>query len=184
MKKAAKVLAVIFGVLMIAAGISCLFQPAYTSLILGYALGLSMVFDAVGGFIYWHNEKKEGNADGWMLTSAILSAVFGFFILNNIILKGIVDLFIIYYFAVWLLCHGILDIVLAFRIRRFHKNFETKKVGTRWYIRLCLGILICAFGVICLVKPLIMASIIGVFIGLGIISAGANMITLATTPEK
>ena len=184
MKKIAKILTFIFGILMIVAGISCLFQPAYTSLILGFALGLSMVFNSVGGFINWHNEKKEGNADGWMLASAILSAVFGFFVLNNIIIQGIVDIIIIYYFAAWLLCHGILDIILAFRIRRFHKNFKTEKIGTHWYIRLCLGILICVFGVICLVKPLIMASIIGVFIGLGIISAGANMITLATTSKK
>jgi len=184
MKKVTKLLIVVFGILMIAAGISCLFQPTYTSLLLGYALGLSMIFDAVGGFFNWHKEKKEGNAAGWLLASAILSAVFGFFVLNNIILQGIVDIFIIYYFSVWLLCHGIFDIIIAFRIRRFHKNFNTEKIGAHWYIRLCLGILICAFGVVCLIKPLIMASIIGIFFGLGIISAGADMITLATMSEK
>ena len=184
MKKAAKVFTVIFGILMIATGISCLFKPVYTSLLLGYALGLSMVFDAVGGFINWHGAKKEGSADGWMLVSAILSAVFGGIVLSNIIVQTGVTLFIIYSFAVWLLCRGILDIVIAFRIRRFHKNLDTKKIGAHWYIRLCLGILICGFGILCLINPSIMASIIGIFIGLGIISAGANMITLATTPEK
>ena len=46
------------------------------------------------------------------------------------------------------------------------------------------GILLCVFGVLCIIKPLVMASTIGLFIGLGIISAGANMITIATTPME
>ena len=184
MKKVAKVLSVIFGVLMMIAGVSCLFTPVSTSLMLGYVVGLSMVFDAIGRFINWWQEKKNGLADGWMLAGAILSAVFGFFILNSAALQLSVDLFIVYYTACWLLFHGIFAIARAWKIRRLHKNWNTKMLGAHWYIPLCIGILSCVFGILCLFKPVIMASVIGVFIGLGIISAGANMITLATTPEQ
>ncbi len=184
MKKAAKVFSVIFGILMIIAGVSCLFTPVSTSLALGYVVGLSMVFDAVGRFINWWQEKKNGLADGWMLAGAILSAVFGLFILNSLVLQLSVDIFIVYNIAIWLLFHGIFAIARAWKIRRLHKNWDTKMLGTHWYIPLCIGLLACVFGVLCLFKPVIMASIIGVFIGLGIISAGANMITLATTPEE
>ena len=184
MKKVAKVLSVIFGVLMMIAGVSCLFTPVSTSLMLGYVVGLSMVFDAIGRFINWWQEKKNGLADGWMLAGAILSAVFGFFILNSAALQLSVDLFIVYYTACWLLFHGIFAIARAWKIRRLHKNWNTKMLGAHWYIPLCIGIFACVFGILCLFKPVIMASVIGVFIGLGIISAGANMITLATTPEQ
>ena len=184
MKKVVKVLLIIFGVLMIIGGFSCLFRPVSTSLLLGYAVGLTMVFDAVGRFINWWDEKKNGVADGWMLTGAILSAVFGIFILNSALLQLSVDAFIVYYVAVWLVLHGIFSVIRACKLHRLHKNLDTKVVGKHWYIPLCLGILLIVFGILCMFKPIIVASTIGVFIGLGIISAGANMITLATTSEK
>ena len=183
MSKVAKVFLVILGILMIIGGISCLFTPISTSLVLGYVVGLTMVFDAVARFIYWLQEKKKGLADGWMLTGAILSAVFGLFILNSAALQLGIDVFIVYYIACWLLLRGILSIIQAFRLRRLHKSADTVLLGTRWYIPLCIGILVCIFGILCLFKPVIMASVIGVFIGLGIIFTGADMITMATTPS-
>ena len=183
MKTVAKVLTVILGIMMIAAGVFCLFQPELTSTIMGYAVGLSLIFDAVGGFIAWYSAKKAGYPAGWMLASAILSAVFGFFILNNVVLQGFVNLFIITYFAVWLLCHGILDIILAFRVRAMNKAIAGRSAGLPWGIILILGILTVVFGVLCLMQPVLSASIIGIFIGLGVIGTGANLITLATMPE-
>jgi len=180
--KIAKVFAVILGALMIVCGIGCLFTPGMTYMMLGYVVGLSMVFDAIGRFVSWWQEKKAGEADGWMLAGAILSAVFGVLILNNTALQVGVDVFIAYYAAIWLVFGGIIDIVRAFKIRRLHKNFGTKKLGTHWYILLILGILLCVFGILSLLNPIVIAATIGVFIGLGIISAGANMITAATTP--
>ena len=175
---------IILGVFMIIGGISCLITPIYTSFMIGYIIGLSMVFDAVGRFINWWQEKKEGIADGWMLAGAILSAVFGFFILNNTALQLGMDVFFVYYIAVWLLVLGIFAVIRSFRIHSIHKKLETKILGKYWYISLCFGILLCVFGILCMFKPLVMASIIGVFIGLGIVSAGANLITFATTSEK
>ena len=178
--KIAKVLNVIFGILMIIGGLYCLFTPGLTYLTLGWVVGFSMVFDAVGRFVGWWQGRKDGAADGWMLVSAILSAVFGFFILNSAALQLGVDVFIAYYAAIWLVIHGIIAIVMAFKIRRLHKEWNTKKLGTHWYLPLCIGILICLFGVLSLLNPAIIATSIGIFIGLGIISTGANMITQAT----
>lgn len=182
MSKVTKVVAVIFGILMVIGGVVCLFSPISTSLALGYVVGLVMVLDAVGRFIYWWQERKAGSADGWTLAGAILSLVFGFFILNSAALQLGVNIFIMYYVAFWLVLHGIISIVHAWKIRKLHKEWNTKMLGEHWYIPLCIGILVCVFGVLCLFKPVVMASVIGVFIGLGIISAGADLITLATLP--
>ena len=184
MSKTAKVFSVIIGILMIIGGIFCLFTPISTTMALGFVVGFSMVIDAVGRFIEWWQEKKNGIANGWMLAGAILSCVFGFFILNSAALQLGVNIFIVYYTACWLLLHGIFSIAGAWKIRRLHKNWDTKMLGTHWYIPLCIGILACVFGILCMFKPFIMASVIGVFIGLGIISAGADMITVATVREN
>ena len=183
MKTFAKVLSVIAGILMIIGGLYCLFNPGATYLSIGYVVGFSMIMDAVGAFAVWHQARKVGFADGWMLTSAILSAVLGFFVLNSAVLQLGIDAFIVYYIAAWLVIHGIVVIVGAWRIRRMHKDWNTKMLGTHWYAPLLIGILLCVFGVLSFLKPVLLASTIGVFIGLGIISAGANMITLATLPE-
>ena len=182
MKTFTKVLVVILGIFMIVGGIFCLFDPVSTSAAIGYVVGFSMVFDAIGLFIEWHVAKKAGLADGWMLTGAILSTVFGFLILNNTILQLSIDIFLAYYAAIWLVCLGILIIVRACKLRKLHKNWNTQMLGTHWYLPLILGILLCAFGILCIFKPLVMASVAGIFIGLGIVTSGANLITLATTP--
>ena len=185
MKLFGKVLCVIFGIFIIVAGLICLFNPTATYLgMVGYMVGLSMLFDAIGKFIAWHEEKQEGTADGWMLTGAILSLVLAFFVLNDIVLQLGIDAFIAYYVAVWLFFHGIFVICRAWKIRRLHKNWGTKKIGTHWYLPLCIGILMCAFGILCMFKPLIVTTTLGVFLGLGVIVSGANLITIATTPVE
>ena len=72
--------------------------------------------------------------------------------------------------------------IVGLKLRKIHKNFNTTIVGKHWFAQICLGILICAFGVLSLLNPIVLAATLGVFIGLGIISVGANMITLAATP--
>ncbi len=183
MKTFVKVLSVIMGIFMIVCGIYCICQPSTTALMMGYVVGLSMIFDAVAGFAFWAQEKKAGRPDGWLLTSAVISAVLGFFLVNSSALQLAVDAFIIYYIAAWLLCQGILAVVRALKIRRLHKNLNTVKLGAHWYVLLCLGIVVCAFGILCFFKPIIIASTIGVFIGIGVISAGADIITIATIKE-
>ena len=184
MKAVVKILAVIFGILMIITGLYCIFNPDMATLSLGYAVGLSMVFDAIGNFAEWWQARKYNAADGWMLVGAILSAVFGFFVLNSAALQLSLDAFIVYYVAIWLVARGIISIVRAWKICRLHKNWNTKMLGTHWYLPLIIGILTAVFGILCLFKPLVMASVIGVFIGFGVLTAGANMITLAVTPEN
>lgn len=183
MSKASKVLAIIFGILMVIGGISCMFTPVVTTLAIGYIVGFSMIFDAIGRFMEWFDLRKTQEADGFMLAGAILSMIFGFFILNSAILQLGIDAFIVYYIAIWLILHGIITVLHALKLHKFHKNWDTKILGTRWYLPLIFGILVVIFGIICLFNPLIIASMIGVFIGLGIISAGATMITAGASPS-
>ena len=184
MKTFLKVLAVLFGISMIVTGFYCLFHPALTYLSVGFLVGLSMLFDAAGSFTIWGEKRQEGIKDTWSLVGGIFSVVFGCIILGSWGMQIGLDVFLVYYFAIWIVIRGIAVIVRSFKARRLHKNLDTVILGASWYVALILGILLVAYGVLSLYKPLVLAATIGVFMGIGIIFAGANIITQATTPAE
>ncbi len=179
MKTFTKVLYVILGILIIASGLYCLFMPGLTYLTIGYLVGLSMVIDSIGRFVNWGQLKNNGQGDPWILVSAILSLVMGIIVLCSAGLQLGIDVFLVYYIAVWLAIKGIVIIVRAFKIHHGTLVIE----GASWGTYMLLGWLTLLFGVLCMFNPLLLASTIGMFMGLGIIVVGASMITLATTKE-
>ena len=117
-----------------------------------------------------------------MLASGIISCVFGILIIVSAAAQLFVDAFIAYAAAIWILVHGIIAIVRAFKVRKVRKDYETRFFGKHWWIGLVIGLLMLLFGILSLMNPTIIAKAIGLFIGLGIIVAGANLITSATAP--
>ncbi|MBR1851782.1 MAG: DUF308 domain-containing protein [Lachnospiraceae bacterium] len=178
-----KVSSVVLGVLMIAAGIYCIFNPDITGLAIGYIIGVSMIVDAVGRIHAWFQLKKDGQADGWLLASGILSALFGIVLIVDVAAQLYVDMFIAYIAACWIMVQAIITIVRAFRARTFHKMLDTRYLGKHWWLGFITGILLFAMSVLCFVHPGIVITSMGILIGLGVIVAGANLITLATTPS-
>jgi len=176
-----KTLGIVLGVLMIVGGLYCLFSPADTYLALAYVIGFSMIVDAVGRLVSWNRYRKAGMADGWMLADAILSLVFGLLLIGDAALQLSVDVFIAYAAAVWVLVHGVIHIIRAVRIHRFHKDWDTVLIGRNWWITLLFGILMALFGVLGLMNPGVIMTAIGIFIGLGIIASGAQMVSAAAS---
>jgi len=179
-----KVCSVVLGILMIAAGIYCILNPDITGLAIGYIIGVSMLVDAVGRIHAWFRLKKDGQADGWLLASGILSALFGVVLIVDVAAQLYMDMFIAYIAACWIMVQAIITIIRAFRARKFHKMLDTQYLGKHWWIGLITGILLVAASVLCFVHPGIVITSMGILIGLGVIVAGANLITLATTPSK
>ena len=182
MKTVGKVLTVIFGIYMVAVGIYCLFTPMETYTVLGWVIGFCMIVDAFGRFFAWSSMRKEGEAAGWMLFGAIISLVLGVFILNDTALQLSLDLVIVYYVAAWLIVRGIMAVIQSFKMHKVKDIPIADIIGRRWWIVLLFGILALVFGILCLFKPVVMASTIGVFMGLGIIVTGCELVTIATLP--
>lgn len=178
-----KVCSVVLGILMIAAGVYCILNPDITGLAIGYIIGVSMIVDAVGRIHAWFRLKKDGQADGWLLASGILSALFGIVLIVDVDAQLYVDMFIAYIAACWIMVQAIITIIRAFRARKFHKMLDTRYLGKHWWLGLITGILLVATSVLCFVHPGIVITSMGILIGLGVIVAGANLITLATTPS-
>ena len=176
--KLVKVLTIILGILIVIGGLYCVFYPGLTYLSLGYFIGVVMLLDAVGRFHAWSQFKKAGEADGWMLAGAVLSAVFGLVLICNSAAQLSVDVFIAYMIGIWILAHAVITIVRALRARKFHKKLNTIYVGKHWWVGLLIGIAMCVFAVLSLMNPGVIMVAIGTFIGLGVVMSGANLISL------
>lgn len=171
-----KILGIILGVLMIASGIYCLLAPGLTYLNLGYVVGISMLMNAISRIVAWTELKKEDEADGWMLADAIISCIFAVVLLGSTVLQLAVDVAIAYMAAFWILVIGIMRIVHAFRLRRAGRDLDMALLAFGWAWRLCAGILMVIFGILGMMNPAIIMAAIGIFIGLGVITSGANLI--------
>lgn len=173
-----KVLYVVLGIMIICTGVYCLFTPEITAMSLGYCVGLSMLLDAIGRFVFWKQEKDAGRGDGSYLAGAVVALVLAIVILASDVMQVALDMFIFYYVAIWLAVAGFMALYRGMKVHKLHKTFNTQIIATNWYIPVILGIIMVVFGIVCLFRPDIMAETIGIIIGLGIISLGADMITL------
>ena len=181
--KLVKILTLILGVLIAISGLYCVFYPGLTYLGIGYVIGVSMLLDAIGRFHAWWQFKESGEADGWMLTGAILSAVFGIILISNNAAQLSVDVFIAYMIGIWIMTHAVITIIRAFRARKLHKKLNTIFVGKHWWLGLITGCAMCVFAVLSLMNPTVIMTAIGTFIGLGVIVAGANLISVGVNIE-
>ena len=175
-----KILSVLFGIMIIVDGVICLVLPGLTFLTLGYMIGVSMLLDGIGRIINWFQMDRGTEQSGWVLTSAIISLIFGMILMGSDAMQLVMDAFIVYMAIAWLIVLGILRITHALRIRKMRSNIRDFQpdtpFGRNWWIALILGILLIVFGIIGLFAPATIIETIGTLIGLSIIIAGANLI--------
>ena len=173
-----RLVGIITGFLVIAIGIFCTLNPSMTYQNLGLSVGLSMFIDGIGQLIIWW-QIRDTEDSKYMLFGGILSLIFAVLIITNNNAQATVNMMIAYLAAIWILIRGVLAIYISLKIKKIHKKYETQYLGTKWWHRFGFGILMCILSIICLIHPGIMINYIGVLIGLGIISLGADMITTA-----
>jgi uncharacterized membrane protein HdeD (DUF308 family) len=107
---------IIFGVILVIAGIAAIFEPYRTFVVIADIIGF--VFVLVG--IFWTVEAfatKDVNSLWWLgLIAGILMVIFGFAAAGKF-LPGKEYLLLVFAGA-WALVHGITDIIKAFQIRK------------------------------------------------------------------
>ncbi len=181
---AMKILAVILGVFTIIAGAYCLLFPGLEYWIIAYVIGVCMILDSAGRIAAWWNTKKNGEPQGIILLSGLISLVFGVILVASPSLQFAFDLFIIYMMAAWVLLLGIIRIVFALRIRKLHKTYETNYIGKNWGIALALGILLVLLGLYSIFYPMVMAITIGILVGIGLLVTGANLVYIGLSSDS
>ena len=173
-------LVILMGLLMVIGGVYCLFTPVTTFLATGYVVGVIIFCDAIGNIVAWVNAKTYVEVSGWYLANAIISLIFGIVVIVSLRMQIAVDMFIVYAIAIWVIILGISRISLAIRMKKLIEKLPKVFKNNKWGYVLALGILMVIFGLLCMIRPVVLSSMLGVFIALIMIFAGASLITLGS----
>lgn len=167
MKKILRVLWLISGILLILAGVYCLFNPGAALVSIAYLVGISVLFDGISSLILFFAAHRELSGPGWILFDGIISTVMGILLLFTN-LFAFVATALPWIFAVWVILKGIVA---------FLHSFDLKKLGGPfWYILTIIGVLCAIFGVVSMIRPIVGAIALSIIIGIYLIGTGISTI--------
>ena len=114
--KTMKVLNIIAGVLLIAAGVYCLCNQDIAALTAGLMVGIFMLVSGVIEIVVFAATSGVLFGSGWLLLDGILTVILSLFLLFN---QWFTMMSLPLLFTVWLLFSGISRFVSAFDLRAF-----------------------------------------------------------------
>ena len=162
-------LIVIFGVLLIIAGVALMATPRMTFMSAGYFIIILFFLWGIYGLVRGIREKRYGVEFFFAILSLILGIV-GLVMPNAAAMTN--DYILLYLAAGWFIVHGILSIVTAIQSKKEDADTST--------VVLCvvLGVLELIIGIYSFVHPAMMAVALGILIGIYFIEAGINVIVI------
>ena len=156
--KTVRILNIVAGILLIAAGIYCLCNEDVAVLSAGLMLGIFMLAAGFAEIVVFAGTSGVLIGSGWLLLDGVLTVIMSLFLLPFI-------------FTVWLMFSG---------ISRFVSAFDLHALGVRgWGWVLAVGILLMAAGFICMMDPWVSAAAVGVTVGLVFLLEGIGAIVCA-----
>ena len=163
--KTMKVLNIIAGVLLIAAGVYCLCNQDIAALTAGLMVGIFMLVSGVIEIVVFAATSGVLFGSGWLLLDGILTVILSLFLLFN---QWFTLLSLPLLFTLWLLFSG---------VSRFVSAFDLRALGVRgWRWVLAVGIALMVFGFVCLMDPWVSVAAMGVTVGLVFILEGVSAI--------
>ena len=76
-----RVVTIILGVIMVAAGISIMAVPAIGDMIIALMAAIGAIAEGIAVLVLWNRLRQVGHSSIFMLIAAILSLVFGVFLI-------------------------------------------------------------------------------------------------------
>ena len=168
-----RILSIIIGVLLIAAGIYCLCNQDVAAMSAGIVLGLLMLIAGIAEIVIFAGTSRFILGSGWLLLDGVLTVVMSLFLLFN---QWFTLMSLPILFTVWLLFSG---------VSRFVSAFDLKALGMRgWGWILALGIVLLVFGIVCMMDPWVSVVAVGVTVGLVFILEGIGTIAVACISRR
>ena len=163
-----RILSIITGALLIAAGIYCLCNQDVAAMSAGIVLGLLMLIAGIVEIVIFAGTSRFILGSGWLLLDGVLTVIMSLFLLFN---QWFTLLSLPFLFTVWLMFSG---------ISRFVSAFDLHALGVRgWGWVLAVGILLMGAGFICMMDPWVSAAAVGVTVGLVFLLEGISAIVCA-----
>ena len=170
--KSMRVLNIISGVLLIAAGIYCLCNQNVAAMTAGLMVGMFMLISGVIEIVVFASTSGLLFGSGWLLLDGVLTVILSLFLLFN---QWFTMLSLPFLFTLWLLFSG---------ISRFVSAFDLRALGVRgWGWVLTIGILLMVAGFICMMDPWVSVAAIGLTVGLVFLLEGVSSIVYACVPR-
>ena len=167
-KKTVRILNIVAGILLIAAGIYCLCNEDVAVLSAGLMLGIFMLAAGIAEIVVFAGTSGGLIGSGWLLLDGVLTVIMSLFLLFN---QWFTLLSLPFLFTVWLMFSG---------ISRFVSAFDLHALGVRgWGWVLAVGILLMVAGFICMMDPWVSAAAVGVTVGLVFLLEGISAIVCA-----
>ena len=166
--KTVRILNIVAGILLIAAGIYCLCNEDVAVLSAGLMLGIFMLAAGIAEIVVFDGTSGVLIGSGWLLLDGVLTVIMSLFLLFN---QWFTLLSLPFLFTVWLMFSG---------ISRFVSAFDLHALGVRgWGWVLAVGILLMAAGFICMMDQWVSAAAVGVTVGLVFLLEGISAIVCA-----
>ena len=166
--KTVRILNIVAGILLIAAGIYCLCNEDVAVLSAGLMLGIFMLAAGIAEIVVFAGTSGVLIGSGWLLLDGVLTVIMSLFLLFN---QWFTLLSLPFIFTVWLMFSG---------ISRFVSAFDLHALGVRsWGWVLAVGILLMVAGFICMMDPWVSAAAVGVTVGLVFLLEGISAIVCA-----
>lgn len=164
-KTVSRVLWIIAGVLLIAAGVYCFISPDAALSGLSILLGLVMLFSGIVDIVIFASARRFMLGAGWFLLDGIITVLLAVFLLCN---QMFTMLSLPFIFGMWLLFGG---------ISRFVSSFDLQRLGVKgWGWFTALGVLLTVAGILSFYDPVSGAMAISWIVGLVLILQGAASI--------
>ncbi len=172
-------LPVLFGIILIAAGVFSIFSPVETSAFIPSLIGVSLIVDGIGKLIKWSDEKRFYGQSRYGLAGGIVSTLFGLFLLFSPALRLTMGAAVIMVLGGWIASMGALRIVQSLRLRKMSDYIDPfgYPAGNRWYLTCIPGILQLMFGVLNILYPAVGLAMVGTLIGIILIAAGGSLLS-------
>ena len=166
--KTVRILNIVAGILLIAAGVYCLCNEDVAVLSAGLMLGIFMLAAGIAEIVVFAGTSGVLIGSGWLLLDGVLTVIMSLFLLFN---QWFTLLSLPFIFTVWLMFSG---------ISRFVSAFDLRALGVRgWGWVLAVGILLMVAGFICMMDPWVSAAAVGVTVGLVFLLEGISAIVCA-----
>lgn len=167
----------VFGVLMVIGGISCIAAPVATFSALGWLAGIAILMAGLSSILQYA-AGHEGRSV-WELLGGICGILFGGFLLVNLFAQITTNVILAYTAAIWLVLRGIGSIIGAFQMRKLNRAMPDEVRSPVWLVLLLFGVLTVLMGGACVMQPILSMISVGWLMGISIVTYGIEVLVLA-----